>query len=411
MNYNLLSYFQQNEQWSSVAEVCKRLSSHGFTAFLVGGCVRDALLKRPIYDFDIATDARPEQVAELFPEALEVGKSFGIAMIPRGSFQIEVATFRKESGYSDGRHPDLIEYANPEEDVLRRDFTINALYFDFASKQLIDLVGGIDDLNSRKIRAVGDPSARFNEDHLRLLRAVRFAAQLEFQIESETAEAVFRNSPLVATVSVERQVVELEKLFVSAYHLQGWQSLSLFNLWQPLFGLQLSSSQQLYFRWLLMHFPRRSALGWITWAILVFVAEESGYDRNFSEYFLSKWKFSRQKLRNIMFVVQGLRKWSSSERADQLVFLSHIKGLDLLDLVYLIHSWKGESTSELHEVVEHYLEVADSKGVLCEPLVEAQDLIQQGIKPGPELGEALKRLFKIQIEFKIKSKDQVLKRL
>lgn len=180
------------------------LRNAGFEALLAGGCVRDLLLGRSPKDYDVATSAHPDAVVALFPDAVTVGRSFGVVRVPWGGVWTEVATFRRDRGYTDGRHPDSVEFATAREDARRRDFTVNAMFMDPSTGSVTDYAGGRDDLRARLIRCVGKPDARFREDHLRLLRAVRFAATLEFALDPDTEAAVARLAPCVRTVSPER---------------------------------------------------------------------------------------------------------------------------------------------------------------------------------------------------------------
>ena len=164
--------------------ICDTLQGAGFQAFLVGGCVRDLLLGREPADYDVATSATPDQVLQLFPDGVAVGAQFGVILVPRDGLKVEVATFRSDIGYSDGRHPDRVEYAkSPEEDVQRRDFTINGLAMRHDTGEVLDFVDGQADLRAGIIRAIGEPGRRFAEDKLRMLRAVRFAARFGYEIE------------------------------------------------------------------------------------------------------------------------------------------------------------------------------------------------------------------------------------
>lgn len=188
------------------------LRAQGYEAYLVGGCVRDKLLGRPPKDFDIATSALPDQVLGLFPNAGLVGAHFGVVLVRQGDQQVEVATFRTDGAYSDGRRPDTVQLgATAKSDALRRDFTINALFLDPARGRIVDFTGGQRDLDDRLIRAIGDPFARFAEDHLRMLRAVRFAAELDFTIEPQTLAAIRTLAPKIREVAAERIRMELER--------------------------------------------------------------------------------------------------------------------------------------------------------------------------------------------------------
>ena len=196
-------------------EIVERLQKAGFAAFWVGGCVRDFLLGREPDDFDIATDAKPEQVEKLFKRTVAVGRKFGVMIVVEGGHQFQVATFRAEADYQDGRRPEKIIFANAEADASRRDFTVNGLFYDPLTKKIHDWVGGEKDLRAKIIRTIGKPEERFGEDHLRLLRAVRFAAQLNFEIEPKTFAAVKKLAPKIKLISAERIRDELLKLFAS----------------------------------------------------------------------------------------------------------------------------------------------------------------------------------------------------
>src|SRR6516164_7384192 len=179
------------------------LQQNGFAAFWVGGCVRDFLLGREPQDFDIATDADPDQVENLFSKTIPVGKKFGVILIVEQGHQFQVATFRAEAEYRDGRRPEKVVFSSAEADASRRDFTVNGLFYDPIAKKLHDWVGGEKDLRAKIICTIGAPEERFAEDHLRLLRAVRFAAQLGFEIEPETFAAIRTHASQIRVISAE----------------------------------------------------------------------------------------------------------------------------------------------------------------------------------------------------------------
>jgi len=195
------------------ASIVLRLQQAGFSAFWVGGCVRDFLLGREPQDYDIATDARPEQIEKLFRRTLAIGRKFGVMIVVEGKQQFQVATFRAEADYQDGRRPEQIVFSNAEADAQRRDFTVNGLFYDPIAEQLHDWARGEKDLRAKIIRTIGVPEERFTEDHLRLLRAIRFAAQLGFEIEPQTFAAVKKLAPKIELISAERVRDELIKLF------------------------------------------------------------------------------------------------------------------------------------------------------------------------------------------------------
>jgi poly(A) polymerase len=193
--------------------ICSRLKERGFEAFLVGGCVRDVLLNRVPADYDVATAARPDEVLQLFPHGSAVGAQFGVILVPQDGTKVEVATFRSDIGYADGRHPDRVVYSTtPAEDVLRRDFTVNGLLMRHDTGEVLDFVNGLADLREGIIRAIGEPDRRFAEDKLRMLRAARLAARFGYQIEPETFRAIRRHAPEALLVSAERIREELGKI-------------------------------------------------------------------------------------------------------------------------------------------------------------------------------------------------------
>jgi poly(A) polymerase len=221
-------------------DVVRRLADAGFEALWAGGCVRDQLLGREPHDYDVATDARPEQVRRLFRRTIAVGASFGVIEVlgprePSGEYlKVQVATFRSDGAYTDGRRPDAVVFCSAREDALRRDFTINGMFFDPLAGKLIDYVGGQDDLKAGVLRAIGDPHDRFREDKLRLLRAVRFAARFRLELDPATADAVRAMAAEITVVSAERIAEELRKLLVDANRVRGIRLIDEVGLVQPL---------------------------------------------------------------------------------------------------------------------------------------------------------------------------------
>ena len=213
--------------------ICNTLIREGHQAFLVGGCARDLLLGREPADFDVSTDATPERVISLFPDSVGVGAQFGVIIVPRNGHQVEVATFRSDIGSADGRHPERVVFtSSPEQDVQRRDFTINGLLMRHDSGEMLDFVGGESDLRAGVIRAIGEPARRFAEDKLRMLRAVRFAARFGFQVELETFAAIRRHAHEIGQVSAERIREELTKLLTEGAARRGMELLNEIGLLQ-----------------------------------------------------------------------------------------------------------------------------------------------------------------------------------
>ncbi len=201
-----------DDRRAAAERICGVLREHGYRALFAGGCVRDLLLETSPKDYDVATNARPDEVAHLFPKTVAVGAVYGVMLVvlPEGNF--EVATFRGDGPYLDGRHPSQVEFLGEREDALRRDFTINAMFYDPQRDEVVDYVGGQHDLENRVIRTVGDAETRFSEDHLRLMRAIRFSARLDFVMDDATHDAIRALAPAIRTVSAERIRDELTKM-------------------------------------------------------------------------------------------------------------------------------------------------------------------------------------------------------
>lgn len=210
---------------AAARSIVERLRAKGFEALYAGGCVRDQLLGLTPHDYDVATNARPEQVEALFPRTVPVGVQFGVIIVLEQGAEIQVATFRGDGAYHDGRHPESVRYTDAEGDSRRRDFTVNGLFFDPIEERILDFVEGRRDLESRLLRAIGDPSERFAEDKLRLLRAVRFATTLGFEIDPDTWREILVWSPEIHAVSAERIREELVKILLSPNRLRGFDLL------------------------------------------------------------------------------------------------------------------------------------------------------------------------------------------
>src|SRR5206468_8065226 len=206
-------------------KVAARLREDGHIAYFAGGCVRDMVRGLAPKDYDIATDARPEVVQRIFPRTYAVGATFGVIIVLEDGFQFEVATFRSDEAYIDGRHPSAVHFSSPDEDARRRDFTINGMFLDPASDKVIDLVGGQADIGAKLVRAIGEPAQRLAEDRLRMLRAVRFAAALDYEIDKRTWDALVASSSSINQISAERIREELVRIFLSSNRVRGWDLL------------------------------------------------------------------------------------------------------------------------------------------------------------------------------------------
>src|SRR5881394_1876106 len=206
-------------------EVAQRLRTRGQIAYFAGGCVRDMVRGLAAKDFDVATDATPDIVQKIFSHTYAVGAHFGVVVVVENGFNFEVATFRSDGAYLDHRHPVDVRFSSPEEDAKRRDFTINGMFFDPEKNEVIDFVGGRADLEGKLIRAIGNPAQRFAEDHLRMLRAIRFATVLGFEIDAATWAAIVEHAASIKEISAERIREELVRIFLSPNRARGWDLL------------------------------------------------------------------------------------------------------------------------------------------------------------------------------------------
>jgi poly(A) polymerase len=220
-----LPVLQESKPYATAASIVRTLRENGFVAYFAGGSIRDALQGIAPKDIDIATSARPDQVQALFRRTIPVGVQFGVVRVLEADFELEVASFRSDGNYLDGRHPQSIQFSTPEKDAARRDFTVNGMFYDPLEDKVIDFVGGQEDLARRLIRAIGLASERFAEDRLRMLRAVRFASTLGFDIESGTWAAIRVGAKEILVVSPERIRDEIVKILVDAHRVRGFDLL------------------------------------------------------------------------------------------------------------------------------------------------------------------------------------------
>jgi poly(A) polymerase len=422
--------------------ICVKLREAGHQAYLVGGCVRDLVLEREPVDFDVATDARPERVQELFPDSLAVGAQFGVIIVLDEGAQVEVATFRSDVGYSDGRHPDRVEFTrSAEEDVRRRDFTINALLLDPATGQVWDYVGGREDLRAAVIRAIGNPESRFHEDKLRMIRAVRFAARFGYTIEPATFAAIKKLAAEISIVSAERIRDELTKLLTEGAARRGFELLDetgLLPVILPEISRMKGVQQPPQFHpegdvWihtlLLLEKLPTAVSPTLAWGSLLhdvgkpatFTPPKDDADRiRFDGHVEVGIKMAEGICRRLRF---------SNEETEQVVALiaNHMRFKDVLQMrastlkrfvrlnqfgehleLHRLDCLSCHGMLDNYEFVRRFVEQTPPEEVTPPKLLTGDDLIQLGFSPGPKFKEILQTVEDAQLEGRIRNHDEAL---
>ncbi len=384
--------------------VIEKLREQGHQALLAGGCVRDMLLKRVPKDYDIATNAEPKRVLEIFPRAHQVGAKFGVMLVKKYGFDIEVATFRTDGKYSDGRHPDEVTFGTDVEDAHRRDFTINGLFFDPALDIVIDHVDGQSDLQAGIIRTIGDPDQRFTEDHLRLLRAIRFSAKLGFKIEPRTYEAIRQLAPHLSAISPERIWMELAQILTSSTRAVGWTLLVETGLRNHLIAGWDSDPQTnslvLERMKVLPDTDVDSALIMACLFLQDNPVDVTGWCRAL--------RLSNRLCNSIEWLIRSLRvvlNETALELADLKIFMAHANFNELLDLMCVDLFSRKEGLDVYHKIKERVALVAEER-ITPPPLLNGDELSAMGMKPGPKFGDILKKIYRDQLNEKLTTKKQ-----
>ena len=389
------------ENKKAALKVITTLHQAGHQALLAGGCVRDMLLNIDANDYDVATSAHPDQVAKLFRKTLMVGAQFGVVVVVLNKQQIEVATFRNDGGYADGRRPDTVHFTNAEEDALRRDFTINGMFFDPIEEKVIDYVNGQQDLAAGIIRAIGNPVERFTEDHLRMLRAVRFAARFDYQIEPDTWQAVCDHAAMIKKISAERIATELEKILTHPNRLLGMQmtqSSGLLDHIIPHDQEKITDGINL-----LAELPNADFALALA-AVLINLATKSVQkicrDLKLSNDIRKKttWLLeSLPMLFDALPLTKGrLKLWLANE------FFN-----DLLTIAYARMRQNNQSTESLDQLSQQITNLGDEP-IAPTPLLDGNELMALGIPQGPQLGKAVAQTYLAQLEGEITSKSQAI---
>ena len=418
--------------------IARALKTKGFTAYFAGGCVRDHLMGEKPQDFDIATTAKPEEVEALFAKTVPVGKQFGVMLVIEEEIQFEVATFRCEGGYQDGRHPSHVSFTHPEEDARRRDFTVNGLFYDPFEQRVIDYVNGVSDISGKMIRAIGDPDARFEEDKLRLLRAIRFASTLDFEIEKKTWEAVCKKSPEIHAVSPERIREELVKIFTRPGAARGFVLLSESGLMkevlpeiEALRGVQQPENfhpeGDVFEHTRLLLVNLRPPVS----TILAFAAlfHDVGKPKTSAmrKGRLTFYEHSEEGVKIAQGVMRRLR--FSNDEIDGVCecVLNHMKFMDVKKmrigkLKRFISRFHFNEEMELHridcvashgmldnyEFLQEKLKECSTEELKPKPLVTGHDLMAMGMQPGPAMKPILEELYELQLEGQFQTKEDAL---
>lgn len=377
--------------------VMQQLVDAGYEAYFVGGSVRDMLLHKPISDVDIATSATPQEVKEIFPHTVDVGIEHGTVMVIYHKEGYEVTTFRTEEGYEDFRHPDKVTFVRSlEEDLKRRDFTINALAIGI-DDQLIDFFDGIGDLERQCIRCVGDAKERFNEDALRMFRAVRFVGQLGFQVEEETKNAISLLKMNLSKVAVERMKVEFEKMIQSSYRKDALKLFIETGLYQacPLFD----GKGEILLK--LAEFPIKEMSVLQAWILFVDALKLS--DKEVT-HLLKSWKSSNEQIRDVLV---GYRTYCARKEEGWNFFLAYACPYEVAcEVEQLLIVQNKSSSMEGLEATYHSLPIHSMNDIQ----LNGHDIIRilKLDKKGPIIGQVLKTVEKMILEKSISNDAEVL---
>lgn len=417
--------------------IVERLRASGHAAYFVGGCVRDLLLGRVPKDFDIATSAQPDELLQLFPRADRVGAHFGVVLVHEQGAQVEVATFRADLEYRDGRHPEGVRFeTDPRADVLRRDFTINALLLDPAANEILDFVNGRADLEAGIIRAIGDPPQRFREDHLRLLRAIRFAARLGFTIEPATFAAIRSLAPLIHGVSAERVRDELTRILTEGGARRGFELLDASGLLHEILpeieamkGVEqppaFHPEGDVWTHTLIMleglHEPSiELALGVLLHDVgkpaTFRVAERIRFDGHvekgleIAHPLLTRLRFPAAVIETAEALIANHMKFGAVTQMRESTLKRFMRMPDFEDhmVLHRLDCLSSHRHLENYEFVQRKLNELPPEQLKPARLVTGRDLIEAGYKPGPMFGIVLDEIEDAQLEGRIATREEGL---
>ena len=420
-------------------DVVTRLRESGHVAYFAGGCVRDIVRGETPKDFDIATDANPEAVQKLFPHTYAVGAHFGVILVVENGFQFEVATFRADDVYVDGRRPRAVHFSSPEEDAKRRDFTINGMFYDPVAEKVIDFVGGRADIEAELVRAIGDPAQRFAEDRLRMLRAVRFATVLDYQIDNQTWDALLANAVSINEISAERIREELVRMFLSPNRTRGWDLLDSSGLMRailPEIDAMKGCAQPEQFhpegdvfehtRLMLQFLPEKVSVPLVFAVLLHDVAkprtatvDNTGRIR-FNEHDRIGAEMTEEIMRRLRF--SGAEIDATVEMVRQHMVFKDVPKMRVAKLKRFMARPTFDDELELHRVdcqgshrmLDNYefllrkREEFANEPIIPPPLVRGDDLIALGLKPGPKFREILDAVETGQLEGTLRTSEEAL---
>ncbi|MGH8006392.1 MAG: CCA tRNA nucleotidyltransferase [Candidatus Binatia bacterium] len=417
--------------------IVQTLSDHGFTTYLAGGCVRDTLLGVEPKDFDVATGARATDVQALFPHTVPVGAQFGVVLVVRDGNPFEVATFRSDGVYLDGRHPVDVRFSDAREDALRRDFTINGMFYDPAAEQVIDYVGGRQDLTDRIIRAIGDPYARFTEDRLRMLRAVRLAARLGFTIAPETFAAIQKLAPTIVDIAWERIGDEVVKILTEGEARPAFTLLSESGLLQAILpeieamrGVEQSPdfhpegdvfvhtllalnhldcpSETLALGVLLHDVAKPSSQGRKGERITFYGHCEKGAEM--AVEICQRLKRSRATWERVTYLVKNHLRLISAPQMRPATLKRFLREEGIEELLELARIDALASSGDLrpYEFCRRQLAELGPEQIAPPRLLSGDDLIEMGLEPGPRFKEILDTVEEAQLEGRLLTREDAL---
>lgn len=433
-----------DEQADSMMEstahgIVRKLRAAGHVAYYAGGSVRDLLRGGVPKDIDVATAARPDDVQKMFPRTYAVGAHFGVIVVLENGFQFEVATFRSDGTYLDGRRPSEVHFATAEEDAARRDFTINGMFFDPEANEVIDFVGGRADLQGRLIRAIGDPGQRFAEDRLRMLRAVRFATVLGFEIEPSTWDAVVAHAPSINEISAERIREELVRILMSPQRVRGWDLLDSNGLMRailPEVEAMKGCEQPPQFhpegdvfkhtRIMLDLLSEEASLPLVFSVLFHDIGKPptssvdengrirfNGHDRvgaEMTEAVMQRLRFSRAEIDATVEAVRQhmVFKDVPNMRVAKLKrFMARPTFEDELEL-HRVDCESSHGIMENYDFLQQKREEFANEPIIPPPLVRGDDLLALGLKPGPKIGEILEAVETRQLEGALRDREEAL---